>query len=185
MAGQFEGIAEVDRPIEEVFAFLADGENDRSFSPRVQEIRKTTEGPTGVGTVYASTVKDAGMTTKREIRISAFEAPTTIRWTELSKNLVTSKDGGYDLEATPSGGTRVRIFNVLEGHGLGKLLVGFGLSAARKDAPAFAARIKAAIEAAIPAPEAVSAPAPEAAPAPETAPETAPEPEPKAAPESE
>jgi hypothetical protein len=39
---------------------------------------------------------------------------------------------------------------VLEGHGLGKLLVGLALTAARKDAPAFAARIKAAAEAAIP-----------------------------------
>jgi carbon monoxide dehydrogenase subunit G len=151
MAGQFEGKVEIDRPVEEVFAFLADGENDPTFSPRVQQIKKTTDGPTGVGTVYESTVKDAGMTTGREFRISAFEAPTTIRWTELSKNLVTSVDGGYDLEATPEGTTRLRIFNTLEGHGVGKLLVGLALSAARKDADAFAGRIKAAVEAAIPA----------------------------------
>jgi hypothetical protein len=39
--------------------------------------------------------------------------------------------------------------NVLEGHGLGKLLVGLALAAARKDAPAFGARIKAAAESAI------------------------------------
>ncbi|MGW7370043.1 SRPBCC family protein, partial [Streptomyces sp. NPDC054841] len=38
-------------------------------------------------------------------------------------------------------------FNTLEGHGLGKLLVGFALSAARKDADAFARCIKAAVEA--------------------------------------
>ena len=147
MAGQFEGTAEIDRPIEEVFAFLADGENDPRFSPRVQKMAKTTDGPTAVGTVYASTVKDAGMTTRREFRISAFEAPTKIRWTELSKNLVTAVDGGYDLESTPEGRTRLRVFNVLEGHGLGKLVAGFALSAARKDANAFAARIKAAVEA--------------------------------------
>ena len=147
MAGQFEGTAEIDRPIEEVFAFLADGENDPRFSPRVQKMAKTTDGPTAVGTVYASTVKDAGMTTRREFRITAFEAPTKIRWTELSKNLVTAVDGGYDLEATPEGRTRLRVFNVLEGHGLGKLIAGFALSAARKDANAFAQRIKAAVEA--------------------------------------
>ena len=45
MAGQFEVTTEVDRPIEEVFAFLADGENDPKFSPRVLEIKKTTDGP--------------------------------------------------------------------------------------------------------------------------------------------
>jgi carbon monoxide dehydrogenase subunit G len=147
MAGKFEGTAEIDRPIEEVFAFLADGTNDRKFSPRVQEITKTTDGPTAVGTVYASTVKDAGMTTKREFRITEFQQPTRIRWTELSRNTVTSQEGGYDLEPLPGGGTRVTIFNVLEGHGVGKLLVGVALLAARRDAPAFAGRIKAAVEA--------------------------------------
>ena len=35
---------------------------------------------------------------------------------------------------------------MLEGHGFGKLLEGFALRAARKDADAFAGRIKAAIE---------------------------------------
>ena len=60
MAGKFEGSAEIDRPIEEVFAFLADGTNDPKFSPRVLEINKVTEGPGGVGTIYESKVKDAG-----------------------------------------------------------------------------------------------------------------------------
>lgn len=136
----------VDRPIEEVFAFLADGENDPKFSPRVIEIEKRTEGPVGAGTVYASTVKDAGMKTTREFEITEFEPPTKLRWKEISKNLVTATEGGYDL--SPEGeGTRVTIHNVLEGHGLGKLIEGLALRGARKDAPAFAARIKEAIEA--------------------------------------
>lgn len=147
MSGQFEGTAEIDRPIAEVFAFLADGENDPKFSPRVLAMVKKTDGPTAVGTVYASTVKDAGMKTTREFRISEFEPPTRIRWTEVSTNLVTAPEGGYDLEPTPAGGTRLRVYNVLEGHGIGKLLVGFALSAARKDADPFAGRIKAAVEA--------------------------------------
>ncbi|WP_329013390.1 SRPBCC family protein [Streptomyces sp. NBC_00690] len=147
MSGQFEAIVEIQRPIEEVFAFLANGENDTKFSPRVIRIAKTTEGPTGVGTVYTSTVKDAGLTTERQFRITAFDAPTRIRWAETSKNLVTAKEGGYDLETTGSGGTRVRIFNQLEGHGVGKALVRLALSAARKDSDAFGRRIKAAVEA--------------------------------------
>jgi len=147
MAGQFEATAEVNRPVEEVFAFLAAGTNDPKFSPRVQEITKTPEGPTAVGTVFTSTVKDAGMKTGRTFRITEFEAPRRIRWAETSKNVVTADEGGYDLESTGPGTTRVRIFNVLEGHGVGKLLVGFALSAARKDAPAFGQRIKTAVEA--------------------------------------
>ncbi|MFB7382703.1 SRPBCC family protein [Kitasatospora purpeofusca] len=145
MSGLFETSVEVDRPVEEVFAYLADGRHDPEFSPRVLEIAKTPDGPTAVGTVFRSTVKDAGMKTSRQFRITGLEAPHTVRWSEESKNLITA-EGGYDLEALPDGRTRVRIFNTLEGHGLGKVLAGPALHAARKDAPAFGRRIKAAIE---------------------------------------
>jgi uncharacterized protein YndB with AHSA1/START domain len=146
MAGRFEGTVVIDRPIEEVFAFLADGENDPKFSPRVLEIAKTTDGPPGVGTVYASTVKDAGMKTTREFKLTEFEPPTRIRWAEVSKNLVTATEGGYDLVPEHSG-TRVTIHNVLEGHGPGKLIAPLALRSARRGADDFASAIKAAVEA--------------------------------------
>jgi uncharacterized protein YndB with AHSA1/START domain len=147
MANEFEGSAVIERPIDEVFAFLADGTNDPKFSPRVQEIRKTTDGPVGVGTVFESKVKDAGMTTRRAFELTAFEAPTKIRWTERSKNMITVPDGGYDLEKISDSQTKVTIRNTFEGHGFGKLIRGFALKAAVKDAPDFAQRIKSAVEA--------------------------------------
>lgn len=147
MAHGFSGTAVIDRPIAEVFAFLADGTNDIKFSPRVQEIRKTTDGPIGVGSVFESTVKDAGMKSRRRFELTEFDAPTKIRWSERSKNAVTVPDGGYDLESVGDGQTKVTIHNSFAGHGLGKLLVGAASRAAAKDAPAFAARIKAAVEA--------------------------------------
>ncbi len=153
MAGRFEATVVIDRPIEEVFDFLADGENDPKFSPRVLEIAKTTDGPTGVGTVYASTVKDAGMKTKREFRITEFEPPTRIRWAEQSKNTITAPEGGYDL-APEGSGTRVTIYNVLEGHGFGKLIAPLALRAARKGADEFGASIKRVVEASPPSPAA-------------------------------
>ena len=115
--------------------------------PRVQEITKTTDGPTAVGTVYRSTVKDAGLTSAREFKITEFVPDQKIRWAEQTKNLVTAAEGGYDFEPAGEGKTKLRVFNVLEGHGLGKLIAGFALSAARKDAPHFAERIKKAVEA--------------------------------------
>lgn len=149
MSGQFEATVEVDRPVEAVFAYLADGRNDPQFSPRVLRIERVPDAPTAVGTVFRSTVKDAGMKTAREFRITDLEAPVRMRWAEVSKNSVTAREGGYDLEPLGGGRTRIRIFNVLEGHGLGKLLVGLALAAARKDADGFGARIKVAAEAAI------------------------------------
>ncbi|GAA1111562.1 MULTISPECIES: SRPBCC family protein [Kitasatospora] len=145
MSGQFEATVEIDRPVDQVFAYLADGRHDPEFSPRVQRITKSPDGPTAVGTVFRSTVKDAGMKSAREFRITRLEAPRTVRWAEQSKNLITA-EGGYDLEPLPDGRTRVRIFNELEGHGLGRLLLGPALHAARKDAPAFGERIKSAVE---------------------------------------
>ena len=146
MAGRFGASVVIDRPIEEVFAFLADGENDPKFSPRVQQIAKTTDGPPGVGTRYASTVKDAGMTTQREFEYTAFEEPSRIRWAERSKNAVTAPEGGYDLAPAGEGKTELTFFNVLEGHGFGKLIAPLALSSARKGAGDFARSIKAAVE---------------------------------------
>jgi uncharacterized protein YndB with AHSA1/START domain len=146
MAARFDVTTVIDRPIEEVFAFLADGTNDPKFSPRVLEIAKTTDGPPGVGTVYASTVKDAGVKTEREFKITEFERPTRIRWTETSKNQITVPEGGYDL--TPEGnGTRVTLYNTFEGHGFGKLIAPMALRSARKGADRFGQSIKAAVEA--------------------------------------
>src|SRR4051812_27308010 len=110
MAGRFEGTTVIDRPIEEVFNFLADGTNDPKFSARVLEMAKATDGPVGVGTVFKSTVKDAGVKTNREFKITEFEPPTRIRWAEVSKNQVTASEGGYDF-APEGSGTRVTIHN--------------------------------------------------------------------------
>jgi carbon monoxide dehydrogenase subunit G len=146
MAAGFSATTTIDKPIDEVFAFLANGENDKKFSPRVQEIRKTTDGPVGAGTVFASTVKDAGMTSEREFELTEFEQPRKIRWTERSKNMITVPNGGYDLEPAGDGATRLTIFNEFEGHGFGKVLLPLARRAAAKDADAFAARIKNAVE---------------------------------------
>ena len=147
MANGFSATTTINRPIEEVFAFLADGENDKKFSSRVLEIHKTTDGPPGAGTVFKSTVKDAGMKSNREFELTEFETPTKIRWSERSKNSVTVPNGGYDLAPAGDGATQVTIFNEFQGHGVGKLLVPLAARSARKGADAFAASIKAAVEA--------------------------------------
>jgi len=147
MPGDYSGTAVINRPIADVFAFLAEGTNDPKFSPRVLEISKEPDGPSGLGTVFVSRVKDAGMTTSRRFEYTAFEAPTKLRWSERSKNLITVSEGGYDLEDLGDSRTRLTVFNSFAAHGLGKVLIGFARKAAIKDADAFAQRIKAAVEA--------------------------------------
>ncbi len=148
MDERFGSTIHIDRPIADVFAYLADGENDKHFSSRIVEIARTVEGEPGggVGTVYASTAKDGGFKARHEFKITEFERPTKIRWAELSKSPVSVPIGGYDL--VPAGeGTELRFFNELEGHGFGKLIAGFALRSARKQAQQYAENIKRAVEA--------------------------------------
>jgi Polyketide cyclase / dehydrase and lipid transport len=146
MDKRFGAAITIDRPIGEVFAFLANGENDKKFSARIVEISKTTDGPPGLGTKYASTAKDGGIKAKHEFELTEFEVPTKIRWTELSKGPVVTTVGGYDLVAEGEG-TKLTFFNELEGRGFGKLIVGLALRSAHKGADDFAASIKRAVEA--------------------------------------
>jgi uncharacterized protein YndB with AHSA1/START domain len=146
MADSFEATVLIDRPIEEVFDFLANGENDPKFSPRVLEIRKTSPGAPAKGAIYASTVKDAGMKTKREFELTEFERPTKIRWRELSDNMVVVPAGGYDL-VREGDGTKLTLSNELEGRGFGKLIAGFALRSGRKSADGMVASIKRVVEA--------------------------------------
>jgi len=146
--GRFGATVVIDRPIEEVFAFLANGENDTKFSARVLEIEQTTDGPPGLGTIYASTVKDGGVKFKRQFKLTEFEAPTKIRWTEVSTGPVITPEGGYDLASAGEGRTEVRFYNVIVPNTfVGKLVVGPALRSARKGADDFARAIKRAVEA--------------------------------------
>jgi carbon monoxide dehydrogenase subunit G len=146
MAERFGATTVVNKPIEAVFDFLVEGENDKKFSPRIIEISKTTDGPPGVGTVFVSKTKDMGIKGKHEFKLTEVERPSKIRWTETSKGPVVTTVGGYDLERSGEG-TSLTFFNELEGHGLGALIGKLAIRSARKGADAFADSIKQAIEA--------------------------------------
>ena len=148
MAERFGATVTIDRPVAEVFAFLADGENDKKFSSRIVEIAKTTDGPTGVGTIYASTAKDGGVKAKHEFELTEFEPNSKIRWKELSRSTpVVVPAGGYDFTPAEGGGTELAFFNELEARNFfGRLIVGMALRSARKGADDFANAIKTTIE---------------------------------------
>jgi uncharacterized protein YndB with AHSA1/START domain len=146
MANRNEMTVTIDRPIEQVFAFLADGENDRLFSKRILEIAKVTDGEPGVGTVYESRARDLGLTRKHVFEISEFEPPRRIRWRQRNKAPIVVREGGYDL--SPDGaGTTLEFFGVLEARGFGKLLLGTVTRSVRRGLPAFGQSIKETIEA--------------------------------------
>jgi uncharacterized protein YndB with AHSA1/START domain len=67
----------VDRPIEDVFAYLADGTNDAAWRPEVISIDYV-EG-TGVGATYAQTMKGpGGRKIKGDFKYIRYEAPNRL-----------------------------------------------------------------------------------------------------------
>lgn len=67
----------VDRPITDVFAFLADGTNDALWRPDVISIRHV--GGSGLGAQYAQTMKGPlGRPIAGDFRVTRFDEPTRI-----------------------------------------------------------------------------------------------------------
>jgi uncharacterized membrane protein len=71
---EFENTIRIDRPVDEVFAFLSDFENIPKWNYYVLEVRQLSEGPTGIGTTY----HQARKTDEQDFRIIEFEPDHTV-----------------------------------------------------------------------------------------------------------
>ena len=88
----------IDRPIKAVFAFLGDLENQTQWDPELLEVRRTTDGPRGLGTRYTSVRKVMGREMQADIEFVAYEPNTKLTYRSTSGSLpwVTSQS----LEST-------------------------------------------------------------------------------------
>lgn len=66
----------INRPIQEVFAYLSDIERQPEWVSSMSESRKTSSGPTEVGTTYRQIGKFLGRRTDLECEVTAYEPPT-------------------------------------------------------------------------------------------------------------
>ena len=71
---EFENTIPIDRPIDEVFAFLSDFENIPKWNYYVLEVRQLSESPIGIGTTYHQERK----TDQQDFRIIEFEPNNTV-----------------------------------------------------------------------------------------------------------
>jgi uncharacterized membrane protein len=71
---EFENTIPIDRPIDEVFAFLSDFENIPKWNYYVLEVRQLSESPIGIGTTYHQVRKSD----QQDFRIIEFEANNTV-----------------------------------------------------------------------------------------------------------
>jgi len=66
---EFENTVYIDRPVDEVFAFLSDFENIPKWNYYVLQVRQLSESPIGIGTTYHQVRK----TDEQDFRITQFE----------------------------------------------------------------------------------------------------------------
>jgi hypothetical protein len=121
VAGRSQGTTVVDRPVEGSSGPRR-WENDRKLSLRVQEIHKTTDGPPDVITLYANTVKDAGLTTQREYEITEFGAPSGSAGPRTPRTSSASGPAATTSSPTAPAALAFAMWNELEGHGPGRVL---------------------------------------------------------------
>src|SRR5215208_6157732 len=97
----------IERPLEEVFAFLADPENDAQWTPMVTETRKSSEGPLGVGTRYEQSGHFLGRNFAMLFEVTEYEPNRKIGQRLISQGQLVAT-GSSSVEAV-SGGTQVTL----------------------------------------------------------------------------
>jgi uncharacterized protein YndB with AHSA1/START domain len=110
----------VRRPIQDVYAYVADGANNRRWRSGVLEISRTS-GDGGVGTEYHQVLKGpAGRHIPGDYRVTAAD-PSTLYAFEVIAGPA-RPTGRFDLAPEAAGGTRVTFALDLEPRGLMKLM---------------------------------------------------------------
>ena len=110
----------INRPIAEVFAFVANFENHPKWETDFQEVKQLTSTPAGVGTTYQCVLKLPGQSAKSKFEIREYEANKKIAFEGEAAGPAKPK-GSYIFESV-AGGTKVTALPRPELRGLFKLL---------------------------------------------------------------
>ena len=134
----------INRPVEEVFAFLSNYENLPKWSSSSSEVKITSEGPIGVGTTYRTVVKFLGQRIEGETEVTEYEPNRSCAHK--------AKSGPFPVENRVTferveGGTRVTLTTVAEPGGFFKLAEPLLVSIVKRQFEADLANLKELMEA--------------------------------------
>lgn len=79
-----EKIITINRPVEEVFAYVGDLQNGPQWQSGLLEVRRTTEGKLGIGTQFTSVRKFMGQKMESGIEFTAYEPNKKIAFKSIS-----------------------------------------------------------------------------------------------------
>lgn len=94
----------IDRPVQEVFDYIAEGENDVEWCPAVKEIKRISGNGSGPGVRYRMHHTPGGMGFDATVEVVEYDRPNRLKWvmTDSGHTL----HGTYELEAV-NGQTRL------------------------------------------------------------------------------
>jgi uncharacterized protein YndB with AHSA1/START domain len=109
----------INRPVEEVFDFLADGRNEPQYNPNMLRAEQTSAGPVGRGTQFRTEVTNNGRSMEMSYEFTAYERPQRLAGRTIK--------GPVDVQSTETfdsvpGGTHFRWVMELKLRGIFKLM---------------------------------------------------------------
>jgi uncharacterized membrane protein len=94
----------INRPVEQVFDYVADPRNEPLYNPRMLQSEKITNGPIGVGTRFRATARSGWRAVDMLIEITEFQRPR--RFGSRTTMSSVEVDGGLTFEPV-AGATRM------------------------------------------------------------------------------
>lgn len=108
----------IDRPVEDVFAYVVDPEKTAQWAGPVVEAKKTSEGPIGLGTTSSRVTQFLGRTMEATYEITAYEPNRVYADKTTSGPVPMNSQITFD---SVNGGTNVTIEGELKAAGFFKL----------------------------------------------------------------
>jgi uncharacterized membrane protein len=133
----------IDRPVGEVFDFVADERNEPRYNPRMHNVDKLSDGPIGTGTRYRAETTTRGRSTPMIIEVTAYERPRRLA---SSTHMSTMDfDGELTFDRVPAG-TRMRWSWEVRPHGAFRLITPLIARIGRRQEQAIWASLKRYLE---------------------------------------
>ena len=126
---RFEMSTMINRPIEEVFAVLANLENDAKWRREFVETKKTSEGPVGIGTRFSLFGEFLGRRIETVYEVVEYEPNRITAWETVSGPLPLTFQRTFERV---EGGTQVTVIYEVEIRGFFKLIKPLVISAGRR-----------------------------------------------------
>ena len=102
--GRISGEILIERPVEQVFDYVADQRNEPIYNPRMLHSEKITDGPVGVGTRFRATAQSGRREIEMLIEVTEYQRPG--RFGSRTTMSTAEVDGGLTFEPV-DGATRM------------------------------------------------------------------------------